>query len=217
MQGKQLQQQHDMLSKRLRVAGEQIDNFHLAYRVRNLDVDAIVKLESDAMKLQQTGMPQTEHTAAAQKQMQTFFQTIAMKGAVLELDDLSAGYKGNTAQMKGSVSISSAAAGDVSTLENFFKKMAVRLEVRVPLALLRDVTQAIARKAPTPPGKDAQPPAAVEQMAQTMYDATVGKLMANGYAKIEKEELRSTLEVRSGEIRVNGKLLSPAPAAQPAQ
>lgn len=234
-QGKTLQQQHDMLSKRVFAAGEQIDNLHLAYRVRNLDVDAMVKLKADAMKQQQTDTPQSGHTAASLKHMQAFFRTIAMRGATLELDDFSASYKGNTAQLKGSVSVPSAKADDVSTLESFFKKLAVRLEVRVPLALLRDVTQAIARKAPAPSGKDAPAPAAVEHMGQTMYDAAVGKLMANGYAKIEKEELRSTVEVRNGDIRINGKLLppmqkpvpapasapapvpAPAPAAQPAQ
>lgn len=224
-QGKKMQHQHDMLSKQVFVSGEQIDNVHFAYRMRNLDVDAMAKLKEEGLKLQRADLPQTGHDAAALKQVQAFFQTIALKGAILELDDLSGSYKGNTAQLKGSVSMPSATAGDVSTLEKFFKKVLVRLEVRVPLALLRDVTQVIARKTPTPPGKDAQPPAAVEQMAQTMYDAAVGKLMSNGYARIEKEELRTTIDVRDGDVRINGKLLppstkpvrvpDPAPAAMP--
>ena len=218
-EGKKLHHQQDMLSKRILVAGERIDNFHLAYRIRNLDVDAMAKLKADAVKLQNTEAVPAANTAATLKQLQSFFRSIAMTGAVLELDDFSASYKGNTARVKGSVSMPAAKVDDASTLEMILKKLVVRLEVRVPLALLRDITQTIARKSPASQGQAAQPPAAIEHMAQTMYDAALGKLMANGYAKIEKDELRTTVDVRNGDIRINGKRLptmgKPAQATQP--
>jgi TonB family protein len=91
-----------------------------------------------------------------------------------------------------------------------------RFEIKVPLAIVRDVAGAVAAK--QSPAQQGNPAA-----AQTITDLIVGKLVGGGYARVENDALVSTIEWRDGMLRADGKQVAlpdvsavkpPSPASQ---
>ena len=192
--------------------GEQVDDFRLATRVTNLGIKQMAEFQAAS---EQAGAGQTP--AQRMETMQASFKRFAKgamaSGSAIEIDDLSMRYRGNTASLKGHVGFEGAAAGEADTLPAMLKKIAARFDVRVPVALLQDVTRAIARKQASA-GRPANEQA-IEQVAQSMTDVVLGRLLGGGYARIEDGVLVSVIEIKDGKLRVNGKEIA-FPTVSPA-
>ena len=117
------------------------------------------------------------------------------------------------AMLRGSVVAAGVTEADLKDMARFVKRIDARFELRVPVSLLREVATSIAQQQ----AKAAQGSAALDvaKTAQDMTDAMVGKVLGNGYARLENGVLVAPIQFRGGVLRVNGKLIElpkkPAP------
>ena len=75
--------------------------------------------------------------------------------------------------------------------------------MRVPVALIREVGRAIAGKSVPPDTPDAA--GQIDAAADGMVSVVVGKAVTGGFAVVEKDELRSNIDFRNGQLTINGK------------
>ncbi len=201
------------------VANEQVGSFSMATRMVNLDAkmlaDANAKLEKDGKTLT---IEQRQKLAVPI--IKQFLSQAAASGSALIIDDLRATYHGNTASLKGRISVEG--RGEVDLNASLVKRILARFSVRVPVAMIKDVSGTITRKQmiAAAPGKPANEQA-IAQMGQTVADTVIGQMITKGFARLENGYLESDLEFRNGILRINGKEVAlpkpaPAPAVAPA-
>jgi TonB family protein len=207
---------HGVTIKAISVAGERVDNFTLATRVTNIDKATMVEMKALGEKREAaTGTPE-QQLAALKPMLKEIGKAAIKRGTALEIDDLSARFHGNTVSLKGRVSLEGATEADLDSVATLVKKIVAHFDVKVPVAVLRDISTAVAtRQASAQPNApaNAQP---VAQMAQTMTDIMVGKAINSGYARMEKDVLVSSIDFRGGILRINGKELALPSFAPPA-
>jgi len=198
--------------KAVEVAGHQVDDLVFTYRVANLDKAALIALYQADRKLD------AKRTAAAELEailplFRQFARTASKNKTTLHIDEISAAYRGHKAVLSGSVVAAGVTEADLKDMARFVKRIDARFELRVPVLLLREVATSIAQQQ----AKAAQGGAApdVAKAAQDMTDAMVGKVLGNGYARLENGVLVAPIQFRGGVLRVNGKLVDlpkkPAP------
>ncbi|MDB5908851.1 MAG: hypothetical protein JWP34_2965 [Massilia sp.] len=201
--------------KSIEAAGERVDGFKLALRVTNIDKATMVELKALADKSDAAALSPEQKLAAMKPMMKTLASAAIKHGTAVEIDQISARYLGNTASLKGRVGLEGATEADLDALPALVKKIAARFEIKVPVALVRDISTTIARKQASAQSKGPANPQTVAQIAQGMSDIVLGKLLGNGYARIENDVLLSNIEFRGGVLRINGKEVA-LPAAGPA-
>jgi TonB family protein len=134
---------------------------------------------------------------------------------VIEIDDFSARYHGNKATLHGRIALSGAGGADQDDVKALAKRIVARFEIKVPLAIVRDVAASVAaRQAAAQQGNGAAGQMSGTQLGQSITDVIVGKLVGGGFARVENDALVSTVEWRDGELRANGKRVA-LPAATP--
>lgn len=105
-------------------------------------------------------------------------------------------------------------------MAGFGKKIDASFTVTVPTALIVDVAKVFARKQMSANPQAVVNDAAVNQMAESMRDMVIGKVMGSGFGKLENDALIIPVEVHKGVITLNGKTVElpqqPAPAQAPA-
>jgi len=191
-------------------AGEKVEDVHVAVRLMNIDKAALVALRAaGARQRQQAAAMTPEQQAAAMKPMLLdFARTALTRGSALEIDEISARYRGNKASIRGRVGLAGAVEADLHDFKALGRKIVARFEVRVPVAIVRDIAGVIASKQVSGHAiqqgvaPDAQATAALRQ---SIIDAAIGKLVGGGYARIEKDVLVSNVEFRNGALTINGK------------
>jgi uncharacterized protein YdgA (DUF945 family) len=208
--------------KAVNVADTQVDDIHAAFRIRNIDKAALGRFVTATRNAKLTSLPMDRQVKAMMPMFEDLARAAILHGASIDIEDISASFQGSRASIKGHVGFEGVGAADLAAIPTFIKKIVARFEVRVPVALVRAVSGKIAHEqlANQHPGTtpDAQSTA---QMAQTMTDVVVGKLINSGYARIVNDVLVSTIEWRGGKLRANGKEVilpkSPQPSAQPSR
>jgi outer membrane biosynthesis protein TonB len=149
-------------------------------------------------------MTPEQQLAAVKPMLQTFGKAAIVRGSAIEIDEISARYRGNKASIRGRVGFAGAVEADLQDMKKLVKKVVARFEVRVPVAMVRDIAGVVAERQAKQQGAAANPmPPA--QMGQTITDVIVGKLVGAGYARIENDVLVSNVEFRNGELTANGK------------
>jgi TonB family protein len=205
--------------KGITVAGQRVDDIRMALRITNLDKQVLLNMKAagEKNKAKLAGLAPDQQVAAVQPMIKEFMRAAVMRGAAIELDDFSAGYGGSRASIKGRITVQGAQDSDFGSMPALFKKLAGRFEVRVPLALVRSAAEGMARQQfAAQHGGAANPNAA--QVAQTITDVIIGKLVGGGFAQVENDVIVSTIELRGGKVLANGKEIElpkpqPAPAA----
>jgi uncharacterized protein YdgA (DUF945 family) len=190
----------------IEAAGEKVEDVRFDMRFVNIDRASMVALQADtARQREQLKAMTPEQKLAAMKPMfQSFGRSAIVRGSALEIDEISARYRGNKASIRGRIGLAGAVEADLQDLKKLVKKIVATFEVRVPVAMVRDISGVIAERQAKQQGAaaNAMGPA---QMAQTMTDVVVGKLVGAGYARIENDVLVSNLAFRDGELTANGK------------
>jgi uncharacterized protein YdgA (DUF945 family) len=199
-------------------AGEKVEDVRFDLRIVNIDRASLVALQAAGERQRQLKAATPEQQLAAMKPLfQTFGKAAIVRGSAIEIDEISARYRGNKASIRGSVKLAGAAEADLQDLTKLVKKIVARFEIRVPVAIVRDIAGVVAERQAKQHGAAANPmPPA--QMGQTITDVIVGKLVGGGFARIENDVLVSNVEFRNGELTANGKkveLPKPAPGAAP--
>jgi TonB family protein len=176
--------------------GEKVEDVRFDMRIVNLDRAAMVALQAagERQREQLKTMTPEQKLAAMKPLMQGFGKAAIARGSAIEIDEISARFHGNKASIRGRIGLQGAVEADLQDMRALFKKLVARFEIRVPVAIVRDVSGVVA-------ARQAQPPAA----GQTMTDVVVGKLLGAGYAKLENDVLVSTVELRKGKLTANGK------------
>ncbi|WP_168710065.1 DUF945 family protein [Massilia sp. Mn16-1_5] len=202
--------------KAIEIAGERIDNFKMNTRFLNIEKAAMVAMRAAEKKMSAQKVAASDNLNV----MMPFFKQL-MRGAAknktaLVIDEMSVGYHGHRALLRGRVSFGPGA--DRADLETLAKRIDARFTVKVPLALVREVATVVVRQQMAAAAK-AQPQAQPQDaaaLAASATDAIVGKMLANGYARLEDDALVSTIEFSKGVLRVNGKQVElPKPPKAP--
>jgi TonB family protein len=205
------------------VAGERVEDLRFALRLTNLDKKALAEMQVESERLRARSRA-TAAAATPEQQLDTlkpflrsFGKSALVRGTSLEIDEISARYHGNKASIRGRVALAGAVESDLDDLKSLAKKIVAKFEIRVPLAMVRDIAGVVAAKQAQQQGTATNTQGAA-QMGQTMTDVVVGKLVGGGYARLENDVLVSNLEFRGGKLSANGKevgLPKIAPAGAP--
>lgn len=192
----------------IEAAGERIEDVRFDMRLVNVDRASMVALQAAGERQRKALAAMTpEQQAAAMKPLLLGFGKAAMlRGSAIEIDEISARYRGNQASIRGRIGLAGAVEADLRDAGTLLKKIVARFEIRVPVAMVRDIAATVAEKQKQP------------SLGQTMGDVVIGKLVGGGFARIEDDVLVSNLEFRDGKLIANGKevaLPKAAPAGAP--
>jgi hypothetical protein len=190
--GKLMHQDYDMLVERLKVADFELEQLHTAISLRNLDRGAV-------RRIGQADGNDKDLVFAQLKQL-------ALSGAQLRIDDISARYKGHTASISGTVALPGVTNDDFDSFARLARKLKFRFDAKVPLPLVREIATAVAARSTA---KDAP-------TADQMYAGIVGKAVGDGWARVEADTLLTSIEWRDGGLTVNGKPVELPQAAKAA-
>lgn len=197
----------------LKFGQDTVDDLRIVLRASNLDKQVLARMKAANDKGGFSTLPDEQLAEAAKPILKDVMRTLIARGTALEIDDISAGYQGVRASIKGRVWIDGAKDTGGDSLPVLLKKVVARFEVRVPVALVRAVATRIAQKEQSEEHPETADPKAAAQLGQTMTDLVIGKLLGAGYAKLENNMLVSTVEWRDGALRANGKAVElPKPA-----
>jgi TonB family protein len=203
----------------LTVQGERIDDLHMAMRFSGMDKAALEQFNKlgKQVKAQQDKLGKSATPAERRDIMLPMLRQLGVavmgKDAVIDLDDISFAYHGSTARIKGQLHMNTLQPADLDQPAILFKKLVMHADVQVPVAMVRAFADGVARKqlARQQPGADA---ATIAKAGAATYDAMLGAALANGYLRLEGDMLVTTIDVRDGEVRINGKPVQlPKPGA----
>ena len=202
--------------KAIEVAGERLDDFKMAFRIVNLDKASLVAMRAAAKKKRGAKrLSPEEELNAMMPLLKTFVRGATRHKTAMVFDEISIGFHGYKALLRGRLGLEKVTEADVADMKRLVKNVDARFEVRVPVALVREVALVMARQqaAAAAKAQPLAPPQDAAALAQSITDAMVGKLLGNGYARLENDVLVSTIAFRDGVLRVNGKKIDlPAPA-----
>lgn len=198
----------------LAVAGEKVEDVRFDMRLVNIDRASMVTLQAagERQRKELAAMTPEQKLAAVKPLLVDLGKAAIARGSALEIDEISARFHGIKASIRGRVGLAGAVESDLNDVTKLLKKIAAHFEIRVPVALVREVADVVAARQAQQQGTtpDAMSTA---QMGQTMADVVVGKLVGGGFARIENDVLVSNLEFRDGKLTANGKEVTlPAPA-----
>lgn len=207
---------YELGMRRVTVAGESIDNFRLATRVTAIDRAGLLELQALQERKQAgaaTGTPEQQREQARQAMLpalQALARGAVRKGTALEIDELSASYHGQTLRASGRVALEGALEADLDNPAALLKKIVAHFTVKAPMALLREVANGVARLQVRAKNKAEGSPREVAQLAGSLNDIMLGKLISNGYARVEGDVLVADIEFNAarGGLRINGKAVA---------
>ena len=199
-------------------AGEKVEDVRFDMRFVNIDRASMVALQAagDRQRKELAAMTPEQKLAAIKPLLLGAGKAAIARGSAIEIDEISARFHGIKASIRGRVGMPGAVESDLHDFTAFAKKIAARFEIRVPVAMVREIAAVVAARQAQQQG--ATPDAtSTAQMGQTIADVMVGKLVGGGFARIENDVLVSNLEFRNGKLSANGKeitLPTPAPGGQ---
>ena len=193
------------------VAGEQLSNLIMNYRLNQVDKKTAIEIAARSRKtaLQESG---NDEKAELLAMLRDLARASNKAGTALTIERISADYGGHTFTLQGRLALKGAKESDFDDLAQLFKRFDATYDIAVPVALIKAGALSASKRRMAAAGSTAQDPVL---MAQTMTDAVVGKLLGEGFAKLDKGVLRATITARGGKVRVNGKEVSlPTPPQQ---
>ncbi|WP_218302140.1 DUF945 family protein [Duganella sp. sic0402] len=185
------------------LGAERVERANFAFRVTKIPANDLVALDKALRNQDSSKPPSSAQFKEMMTVMQDFGKRWAIAGATLFIDDISASYRGNVASIKGNIGFQKVVEADFKSPMAWAKKIVGRFDVRVPVALVKDVARAAAAKSVNPAAPDAAKQ--IESSADAMSSVMIGKAVSNGFAVIEKGELRSAIEIKNGKLQINGK------------
>ena len=201
--------------KSIDVAGERIDDFRMAVRFVNIEKGALVSMRAAERKMSAQTVAASEDLQALMPLLRQLVRGASRHKTALLVDEMSIGYRGHKASLKGRIGFGP--GDDRVDMASIGRRIDARFTIRVPLALVREVATVVVSKQAAAANKPQAQPQDAAAMAASAADAIVGKMVGNGYARLENDALVSTIEIRGGVLRVNGKQVElPKSPKQPA-
>jgi len=205
LRGKKTDMSYGFSIKSILFGGAAIERANIGLRMVNLPAQALEDVDREMKKVQGSGLPEDAQMELMLRSMKSFGKSMVTSGASLMIDDISASYRGNTASIKGRVDFDKVVDADFNSPLELGKKIIARLDVRVPVSMVNDVSRLVGGKQ-----VDASAPNAAEQIeaaGKNIAAVVIGKLVNEGFAVMDKGELRSAIEFRQGKLTFNGKAI----------
>jgi TonB family protein len=181
---------------------------HVGLRVTHIDKAALAEItalgKTLATRAGDKERTPAEQLASFKPLLRSYAKAAMAPGAALDIDDISARYHGEKMALKGRVTLEGGTPADLDTPGALLKKIVARFEIRVPIALVREIAGKVVAQQTAQQGKPADPDT-LARLRQSATDVIVGKLTGGGFARVENEVLVSNLEWRAGALRANGK------------
>jgi uncharacterized protein YdgA (DUF945 family) len=196
------------------LGAERVERANFAFRVTKIPANDLAELDKALSKQDSSKQPSSAQFKEMMTIIQDFGKRWAIAGATLFIDDISASYRGNMASIKGNIGFQKVVEADFKSPMAWAKKIVGRFDVRVPVALVKDIARAAAAKSVDAAAPDAA--RQIESGADAMSSMVIGKAVSNGFAVIEKGELRSAIEIKNGKLQINGKDIDVAKQLQAA-
>jgi uncharacterized protein YdgA (DUF945 family) len=211
--GKLADFKYDVAVKSIGMAGEHIEDFHLGIRINRFDIKGLSEAALEMQRQQAPGATEAQQLASMKTMLHTMSRQAIVQGSSIDIEDLSARYHGYAARLKGHVGLAGATADDAGALTKLANKIVAHIEVSVPLALFKEIGERIGART----GNGAKPAGASAQEGpdgQSVSDLMLGKMISNGYVRVDKDTLRSTIDFAGGALRINGKAIALPAAAK---
>ena len=209
--------------RRIGVGGDGVDNFRFATRVTGIDRQMMLELqeysESKARAASDPGASLEAKKAALMPLLKTMARGAVRSGTALEIDELGASFHGQALRANGRVGLEGAVAADADSPAALMKKLVASLHVKAPMALLREVSKTLAEVQVRAKNQGKADPQAVAQLAGSINDIALGKMVSSGMVRVDGDMLVSDIEYSAarGGLRVNGKAMTlPTVPAMPA-
>lgn len=201
--GKKVEVVYGFSTKAIVAGGEKVDRANIGLRLVNLPAQAMANLDYELRNQQASGLaPAAQHEMMV-RTLTRFGKDLAIGGAGVVIDDISASYRGHTASIKGRIDFEKVVEADFEAPLELARKIVARLELRLPVALVNDVSRLLASKQVNASAPDAT--GQIDTAARNMAAVVVGKLVNEGFAVMDKGELRSTIDIKNGKVTFNGK------------
>ncbi|MFL6659459.1 MAG: DUF945 family protein [Massilia sp.] len=201
--------------KAIKAAGVQIDDVRMVMRLANLDYAGMEKWSKQFKNNPHMKLSEAQQKAMVASLFKSMGKSASTHGTSFEIDEISAGFLNNRAVVKGKVSVGKITDADLVSAEAYAKKLIVRLQVTVPVAMITDVSKAFLAK-DAEAKKQPMSEEALAQAGQSVSDMLVGKVLTSGYAKLENGVIVSQIDFKGGKLSINGKDVPlPSTAAKP--
>ena len=185
---------------------DRVERVNIGLRMVNMPAQATSDLGRELRQAQGSGLPADAQSEVVLRTMKSFGKSALVAGAGVIIDDISASYHGSTASIKGRVDFNKVVDADFSAPIELIKKLVARFDVRLPVALVNDVSRMVAAKQVDPAAPDVA--GQTDLAAKNIAGMVVGKLVNEGFAVMEKGELRSAIEIKGGKLTFNGKVVA---------
>jgi uncharacterized protein YdgA (DUF945 family) len=189
--------------KAIVVGDERVERSNFAVHITNVPAKALADMTRQLRDQQGADMEAEAEVKRTLKTMTDFGKRLIAAGATLFIDDISAAYHGHVASLKGRVGFQKVVDADFSNINALMKKIVAHFEVRVPVALVRDVARVFAGKSVDPSVPDAA--RQIDAGADAVVSMVVGKTVSGGYGVVVQDELRTVIDIKDGKVTVNGK------------
>ena len=193
--------------RRIAFGAEGIDQFKLATRVTGIDRQSLLELQAFGESKLPAGASAEQRKELLMPLLKAMARGAVRSGTALEIDELSASFHGQTVRASGHVGLEGAVEADADNVPALLKKLVVRLSVKAPLALVREVTTVLADMQVRAKNKGVADARTVAQLAATMNDVVLGKMVSSGYVRVDGDTLSSDIDYSAarGGLRINGK------------
>jgi uncharacterized protein YdgA (DUF945 family) len=189
--------------KALVFGDERVERINFAFRLVNIPAKAMAELDQSLRAQEGSDLAPDAQREVVMRNLKDYGKHLAKAGAVLNLEDFSAAYRGNTASIKGRLFFQKLVDADFESVAALKNKLVAHFDVRVPVALVKDIGRAVAAK--SVPADAADAAQQIDAAGDGMVSFVVGKAVTSGYAVVEKGELRSSIDFKNGRMTVSGK------------
>jgi uncharacterized protein YdgA (DUF945 family) len=188
--------------------GDKLENFHTDIAITNIDVQALEKLADFGESVDAGRQADAEQMNQVVRMFKDLAVDFSRHNGAIELRDVSAQYHGQTAGLSGRITLSGIRQSDLQSTQKVYEKLALRLRLHVPTAMIDDISHRVARAV-----MEAQAKAnggevtdmAIDLVARGMVGKITDTLVKEQkWAHMEKDELVAVLELKKGKMYLDG-------------
>ena len=201
--GKSVDVAYGFSFKSASVGENRVERVNFATRVQGIDAAAMAEMDAFARSKQLQQLAPDARMQITIRKMKEIGLQIVKGGFTLLVDDISGAWRGQVASLKGRIALAKLADGDLESPRALVKKLAVKLDLRVPLIVVDEFARAgIAKNLDkNDPDYEAKLAAALVQARTGMVDGVT----KSGFVALEQEHLHTVIEFNNGVLTLNGK------------
>ena len=191
---------------------DKVENINNDVALLNIDGKSMEELTDFAETVNVAGQADAAQNEAVMKMLKRFALELSKHNGVIEIRDLSAQYHGQKAGLAGRVTLPNLKQADLDSMQKTYEKLAVRLRLHVPMAMVDEITHSISRKMMEAQAKQSGAPVtdmAVDLVARGLISKMSDILIKQQkWAHMEKDELVTVFELKKGKLYLDGHVVN---------